>query len=92
MRTNLGECQVPLKAPSSMYALRNPPSNMRCMRDVAQYEERLTELATKENHRERNVLYGPDSLSASMGSSSASTTSIIPPIGGGGGDDRRACI
>ena len=66
MGTNLVECQVPQKTPGSMYTLRNPPSNMRWTRDVAQYEERLTELATKENHRERNVLYGPDGLNASI--------------------------
>ena len=54
--------------------------------------ERLTQLATKENHRERNVLDGPDGLNASMGFSSALTNSVIPPIEGGGGDDQRACI
>ena len=66
MGTNLVECQVAQKTPGSMYALRNPPSTMRWTRDVAQYEERLTELATKENHRERNVLYGPDGLDVSI--------------------------
>ena len=75
-----------------MYALRNTPSNMRWTREVEQYEERLTQLATKENHRKRNVLDGPDGLNAYMGSSSASKIMYNAPMGGGGGEDPRTCI
>ena len=52
-----------------MYGLRNTPSHIRWTREVEQYEEKLTELATKGNDRERNVLDDPDSLSASIFSS-----------------------
>ena len=64
-----------------MYGLRNPPSNMRWTREVAHYEERLTELATEENHRERNVLYGPDRRTTSMGFSSHSDSSMVSQVG-----------
>ena len=65
-----------------MYGLKNTPSNMRWTGEVEQYEERLTQLPTEENHRERNVLDSPDALNASMGSSSASKILYNPPNGG----------
>ena len=64
-----------------MYALRKPPSSMRCTREVAQYEERLTELATKENHHERNMLNGPDCRTTSVGFSSHSDSSKVSQVG-----------
>ena len=64
-----------------MYGLRNTPSHMRWTREVEQYEERLTQLATEENHRERNMLDDRDSLNAFMCSSSASLSSMNLPMG-----------
>ena len=54
---------------------------MRCTREVAQYEERLTELATKENHHERNMLNGPDRRTTSVDFSSHSDSSKVSQVG-----------
>ena len=82
MGTNLVECQMH-QEPQAQCTFRGTLLQICGGRERSRsMGERLTQLATKENYRERNVLDGPDGLNAFMGSSSASTNSVIPPIGG----------